>query len=50
MAETADEITAAYRDVVVLEEPPPWWTDEIDRGIARLTISEPDAALVLLAR
>jgi hypothetical protein len=50
MAKTADEIRTAYRDVVVLDEPPAWWNDDIDRRVARLTISKPDAALALLAR
>lgn len=50
-ANTSDEIIAAYRDVRVFDEPPPWWNDEIDRRTPRLKISDqPDAALALLAR
>jgi hypothetical protein len=50
-AASSDEITAAFRDVTVFDEPPPWWSDELD-GLTprRLITDKPDEALALLAR
>lgn len=50
-AASADEIMAAYRDVTVFDEPPHWWSDEVDRLTPRLLITdEPDKPLASLAR
>ena len=51
MANSAEDITATYREVTVLDQAPPWWTDDIDREVPRREISnEPDSALALLLR
>jgi hypothetical protein len=50
--ESADEITAAFRDVKVHETPPVWWNASIDACARRLslTTADRDKALALLAR
>jgi hypothetical protein len=51
IATSADEITAAFREVTVLDEPPPWWNADVDRLTPRrLLTDEPDTALASLAR
>jgi len=50
-ATSADEITAAFREVKVFDKPPAWWSDEVDRSTPRRMITdEPDTALASLAR
>ncbi len=50
-AKSAGEITAAYRDVIVFDKPPTWWTEDNDRLASRRSITDPpDGALALLAR
>lgn len=39
-ATSGQEILATYRDVIVLDEPPTWWTEGIDKRTARLRIGE----------
>lgn len=50
-ASSADEITATFRDVIVLDQPPHWWTEDMERAVPRRAISdEPDNALAQLLR
>ena len=51
IAPSPDEIRNRYREVSVLDGPPPWWTDEVDRRTPRRSLYDPpDDALKLLAR
>jgi hypothetical protein len=50
-ANSAEQIMAMFRDVVVFEQPPPWWTGDLDRMAPRTSIDDhPDQALALLLR
>jgi hypothetical protein len=50
-AVSADDINARFRDVVVFDQPPGWWTDEMDQKVQRRRLSEaPDEALASLLR
>jgi len=50
-ASSASEITQAYKDIIVFEQPPTWWNDDADRNARRMLITDkPDATLALLAR
>jgi hypothetical protein len=50
-ANSPDEITAKFREVVVFERPPTWWNDDIDAQTPRRGLREsPDDALASLAR
>lgn len=50
-APSAAAITESYRDIIVFEEPPLWWSDEMDRLTERRFLTDPpDAALAGLMR
>ena len=48
-AASADEITAAFREVTVFDSPPSWWNAEIDQLTPRRLISDaPNETLAIL--
>jgi hypothetical protein len=50
-APSADDIHAKFRDLIVLDQPPTWWNDEMDRHAKRYRLSEPpDEPLSMLTR
>ena len=50
-ATSASQIEAKYRDLTVFEQPPEWWTEEMERLAHRCSVEdEPDGALAMLVR
>jgi hypothetical protein len=40
VARSADEITGKYHDVIVLEQPPSWWSAEDEARTTTITLGE----------
>jgi len=46
-AESREDIEATFSDLIIFETPPPWWTDEIEKGAGVYRIGEPLDGLFL---
>ena len=50
-ATSAAQIEAKFRDVTVFEQPPAWWTQEMERVTPQCSIDDvPEGALAMLVR
>ncbi|MFC5343226.1 hypothetical protein ACETK8_07900 [Brevundimonas staleyi] len=41
-APSAETIQSAFRDVIVFDVPPDWWSDELDAIVRHVQLDDPD--------